>query len=63
MAERHVWRLGEALLILLLFLFPLMLVLGTAEGTPQGPSLLFWVLLLLPLLIIPWLWRAAASAP
>ena len=60
MAERHFGRFTGALLILLLFLFPLMLLLARAEGTPQPPTLLFWLLLILPLLILPWLWRAVA---
>lgn len=36
-----------------------MLVLGTAEGTAQRPTLLFWLLLILPVLILPWLCRHA----
>ena len=56
---RRQWRLADALCLLLLVLLPLMLVLGTAESTPGRPTLLFWVLLILPLLILPWLLRAA----
>lgn len=36
-----------------------MLIVGRAEGTIQRPTLLFWLLLILPLLILPWLWRRA----
>lgn len=50
-------RLANALVVFLAVLVPLMLVLGAAEGTPQRPTLLFWLLLLLPLLVLPWLWR------
>lgn len=53
------FRLADALLLFLLVLLPMMLVLGAAEGTPHRPTLLFWVLLLLPLLVLPWLWRTA----
>ena len=48
-------RLANALVVFLAAL--LMLVLGAGEGTPQRPTLLFWLLLLLPLLLLPWLWR------
>lgn len=50
-------RLANTLVVFLAVLLPLMLVLGAAEGTPQRPALLFWLLLLLPLLVLPWLWR------
>ena len=50
-------RLANALVVFLAVLLPLMLMLGAAEGTPQRPTLLFWLLLLLPLLVLPWLWR------
>lgn len=53
------FRLADALLLFLLVLLPMMLMLGAAEGTPHRPTLVFWVLLLLPLLILPWLWRTA----
>ena len=53
------FRLADALLLFLLVLLPMMLVLGAAEGTPHRPTLVFWVLLLLPLLLLPWLWRTA----
>jgi hypothetical protein len=53
------FRLADALLLFLLVLLPMMLIIGAAEGTPHRPTLLFWVLLLLPLLVLPWLWRTA----
>jgi hypothetical protein len=56
MARPRVFRLAEALLLFLLVLLPMMLMLGTAEGTPQRATMLFWVLWLLPFLILPWLW-------
>jgi hypothetical protein len=55
----RLWRLADALLLFLLFLLPLMLVVGQSEGTTGRPTLFFWLLLLLPLLILPWLWRRA----
>lgn len=57
---RKTWRLVDELLLFLLFLFPLMLLLGRSEGTLDRATLLFWLLLILPLLILPWLWRGAA---
>jgi membrane-associated protease RseP (regulator of RpoE activity) len=55
---RRALRLADAVLLLLLFLLPWMLVVGTAEGTAARPGLLFWVLLVLPWLILPWIWAA-----
>src|SRR3990170_3736810 len=55
----RLWRLADALLLFLMFLLPLMLVLGQSEGTADRATMLFWLLLLLPLLILPWLWRRA----
>ena len=49
----------DAAVVLLLFLLPLMLLLGAAERTVERPTLLFWLFLLLPLLILPILWRRA----
>ena len=57
---RRTWRLADALLLLLTFLLPLMLVVGRSEGTIDRATLLFWLLLILPLLILPWLWRGVA---
>ena len=56
---RKTWRLVDELLLFLLFLFPLMLLLGRSEGTLDRATLLFWLLLILPMLILPWLWRGA----
>jgi hypothetical protein len=50
-----VFRLAEAVFLFLFLLLPMMLMLGTAEGTARRASLLFWVLWLLPLLVLPWL--------
>jgi hypothetical protein len=60
MMARRTWRLVDALLLLLMFLLPLMLVVGRSEGTIDRATLLFWLLLILPLLILPWLWRGVA---
>ena len=38
---RPTWRLVDALLLLLLFLLPLMFVVGHGEGTIERPTLLF----------------------
>lgn len=56
MAKTPVFRLGEAMLLFLFLLLPMMLMLGAAEGTTRRPTLLFWVLWLLPFLVLPWLW-------
>ncbi len=53
MAKAPVFRLGEALLLFLFLLVPMMLMLGAAEGTTRRPTLLFWVLWLLPFLVLP----------
>ena len=55
----RLWRLADAAVLLLLFLFPMMILLGTAERTDRGPTLMFWLVLILPLLILPWLLRRA----
>jgi len=59
MIKKRSFRLADELLLFLLFLLPMMLVLGAAERTAQAPTLLFWLLILLPLVILPLLWRAA----
>jgi membrane-associated protease RseP (regulator of RpoE activity) len=55
MTRRPVFRLAEAVFLFLFLLLPMMLMLGTAEGTARRATLLFWVLWLLPLLVLPWL--------
>lgn len=55
---RRALRLADAVLLLLLFLLPWMLIVGTAEGTSARPGLFFWLFLLLPWLILPWIWAA-----
>jgi membrane-associated protease RseP (regulator of RpoE activity) len=57
MAKLRVFRLGEAVLLLLILLLPMMLLLGASEGTAGRVTLLFWVLWVLPLLVLPLLWR------
>lgn len=58
MATRR-FRLADALLTFLVVLLPLMLFVGAAEGTLHRAAVLFWLLLLLPLFLLPWLWRSA----
>src|SRR5262245_29138459 len=55
----RLWRLADAVALLLLFLLPLMILLGGAERTTARATLLFWLLLLIPFLVLPWLWRRA----
>jgi membrane-associated protease RseP (regulator of RpoE activity) len=55
MADKRVFSLVQAVLLALLVLMPLMLVIGSAEGTAAAPGLLFWLLLLLPIVIVGWL--------
>jgi membrane-associated protease RseP (regulator of RpoE activity) len=57
MAQLRVFRLGEAVLLLLFLLLPMMLLLGASEGTAGRATLLFWILWLLPLLVLPLLWK------
>ena len=54
-ASGRVYRLADALVLLLLLMLPVMLVLGAAEGRPGAPTALFWLLLLLPLILVAWL--------
>jgi membrane-associated protease RseP (regulator of RpoE activity) len=55
MARRRSFSLVQALLLVLVSLLPLMLLLGATEGTGSRPGPLFWLLLVLPLLLVPWL--------
>jgi membrane-associated protease RseP (regulator of RpoE activity) len=57
MPKRPAFRLADAVLLFLVFLLPMMLLVGAAEGTERRPSILFWVFWLLPLLLVPWLWN------
>lgn len=50
----------EQVLLFLLLLLPMMIVIGAAERTDARAGLWFWVLLLLPFLLLPWFWRSAA---
>jgi membrane-associated protease RseP (regulator of RpoE activity) len=56
---RRLWRLADAAVLLLLLLFPLMILLAAAERTAGHPTVLFWLLLLMPVLVLPWLWLQA----
>jgi membrane-associated protease RseP (regulator of RpoE activity) len=55
MSTRQKFRLIDALFILLFALLPALLFLGVAEGQAVRPTLVFWLLLLLPMLVLPWL--------
>jgi membrane-associated protease RseP (regulator of RpoE activity) len=57
---RRTWRLANALLLLLMVLLPVMLLIGNGEGGVERVTLLFWMMFVLPLLVLPWLWRCAA---
>ena len=50
----------QHVLLFLLLLLPMMIVIGAAERTDARAGLWFWILLLLPLLLLPWFWRSAA---
>jgi membrane-associated protease RseP (regulator of RpoE activity) len=54
-APRHVFALPVATAFLLLLTWPAMMALATPAGEAVGPSVLFWVLLIPPVLILPWL--------
>ncbi len=55
MARRRTFRLADAFLLLLIGLLPLMLLLTVSGARNPQPTLLFWMLVLLPLLMLPWL--------
>ena len=50
----------DQVLLFLLLLLPMMIVIGAAERTDARAGLWFWILLLLPFLLLPWFWRSAA---
>ncbi len=54
-ASGRTYRLADALILLLLLMLPVMLVLGAAEDRSVAPTALFWLLLLLPLILVGWL--------
>jgi membrane-associated protease RseP (regulator of RpoE activity) len=55
MITKRVFRLADSLILLLLLMTPMMLLLGAAEGHESAPTGLFWLLLLLPVLVLPWI--------
>jgi len=55
MGTKRSLSLINALLLLMVVLQPLMLLIGTNEGTQSRPGVLFWLLLAGPLLFLPWL--------
>ena len=60
MATKPSLRLAHAVLLFLLFLLPTMWLVGAAEGVSGRPTFVFWLVLLLPLFILPWLLSCCA---
>lgn len=60
MKRQRSFSLDDAFLFIMLLLLPVMLLVGAAETGPLArPGLLFWLLLLLPILFLPWLFWPA----
>jgi hypothetical protein len=55
MTTKRVFRLADSVILLLLLMMPMMLLLGAAEGHESAPTGLFWLLLLIPWLVLPWI--------
>jgi membrane-associated protease RseP (regulator of RpoE activity) len=57
--SKRVYRLADALVLLLLSMVPVMALLAAAEGQAASPTMLFWLVLLLPMMLVAWLltWR------
>jgi membrane-associated protease RseP (regulator of RpoE activity) len=57
--SKRVYRLADALVLLLLSMVPVMALLAAAEGRAVAPTMLFWLVLLLPMVLVAWLltWR------
>ena len=57
--SKPVYRLADALVLLLLSMAPVMAFLAAAEGQAAAPTMLFWLVLLLPIVFVAWLltWR------
>jgi membrane-associated protease RseP (regulator of RpoE activity) len=60
MPTKPSFRLAHAVLLFLLFLLPAMWLVGAAEGVGGRPTFVFWLVLFLPLLILPWLLSCCA---
>ncbi len=60
MATKPSLRLAHAVLLMLLFLLPTMWLVGAAEGVSGRPTFVFWLVLILPLFILPWLLSCCA---
>ena len=58
MVPRHGLRLCDAVVLLLALMLPVMFLIGASEGRQGGPTVLFWALLLVPLLLLPWMLSA-----
>ena len=63
--SRRVYRLADALVLLLLSMVPVMVLLAAAEGQAAAPTVLFWLVLLLPMVLVAWLltWRDPEELP
>jgi membrane-associated protease RseP (regulator of RpoE activity) len=57
--SQRVYRLADALVLLLLSMVPVMVLLAAAEGQAAAPTVHFWLVLLLPMALVAWLltWR------
>jgi membrane-associated protease RseP (regulator of RpoE activity) len=57
--SKRAYRLADALVLLLLSMVPVMVLIAAAEGQAVAPTMLFWLLLLLPMVLVAWLvsWR------
>jgi uncharacterized membrane protein len=53
--SKRVYRLSDALVLLLLSMMPVMVLLAAAEGQAAAPTVLFWLVLLLPMVLVAWL--------
>lgn len=53
-------RLAHAVLLLLVFLLPMMWLVGAAEGAGGRPTFVLWLVLILPWLVLPWLLSCCA---
>jgi membrane-associated protease RseP (regulator of RpoE activity) len=58
---KRAFGLAYSVVLLLFMMLPMMLLVGAAEGRSGGPTLLFWLFLLLPL--VPLYWLLTSRAP
>ena len=53
--SKRVYRLADAFGLLLMSMVPVMVLLASAEGQAAAPTALFWLVLLLPMVLVAWL--------